>query len=148
MLLRDAPLYHDAMCSGTEDSFTFCQLPYPNPLTSCPSIGAVTCTEGSIYFLLVLHTTISSCRLAVSFICVFDSAAIAQCFSDGEFRLVNSNTTYRDDGSIEVFGRIEVCANFTYGSVCDYGWDLTDAQVFCRNYAQNILGGFTSNVSK
>jgi hypothetical protein len=80
---------------------------------------------------------------------VFDSVAVvAQCFYDGQFRLANSNTTYGSDGSIEVFGRIEVCANFTYGSVCDYGWDLPDAQVFCRNYAQNFFGINASNISK
>ena len=46
MLREDAPLYHNAMCNGTEENFNFCQLPYPSSLTSCPSIGAVTCTEG------------------------------------------------------------------------------------------------------
>ena len=80
---------------------------------------------------------------------MFDCAAvIAQCPYDGQFRLANMNTTYRSDGSIEVFGRIEVCANFTYGSVCDYGWDMADAQVFCRDYAQNAFGINASNISK
>ena len=76
------------------------------------------------------------------------SAVLALCSYDGQFRLANSNSTIRSDGSVEVSGRIEVCTNFTYGSVCDYGWDQADALVFCRNYAQNIFGVNASNVSK
>ena len=80
--------------------------------------------------------------------CVYISTAITQCPYEGQFILTNPNTAVRTDGSIEVTGRVEVCANFTYGSVCDYGWDQADADVFCRNYVQNVLGVFTNNVSE
>ena len=76
------------------------------------------------------------------------SAAITRCPYDGQFILANSNVTVRAYGSTEVTGRVEVCSNFTYGSVCDYGWDQVDAEIFCRNYVRNVLGIFADNVGK
>ena len=44
--------------------------------------------------------------------------------TDGSVRLVN--------GSIYQEGRVEVCVDGVWGSVCSSGWDTTDARVICK----------------
>ena len=36
------------------------------------------------------------------------------------------------DGDIDQEGRVEVCINGVWGSVCNTGWDDTDAYVTCK----------------
>ena len=44
------------------------------------------------------------------------------------------------DGIIEQEGRLEVCVNEVWGSVCDEGWDKTDAHVICQQLGYSDLG--------
>lgn len=43
----DAPIYRYAMCNGTEQDFSMCQLPKSDSNSTCPSIGVMNCTEGT-----------------------------------------------------------------------------------------------------
>ena len=49
--------------------------------------------------------------------------------SEGEVRLV--------DGRTEKDGRVEICLNGFWGSVCDVNWDERDARVVCRQLGFN-----------
>ena len=64
---------------------------------------------------------------------------ITPCNSDGEFRLTNiSNSTNPVEFSIVISGRVEVCYNGTFGSICDSGWDEPEARVFCTNFVTDL----------
>ena len=58
--------------------------------------------------------------------------SIAQC--TGEIRLV--------DGDSERDGRLEVCLNQRWGTVCNTGWSLPDSRVVCKQLGYSASGRF------
>ena len=63
------------------------------------------------------------------------STEIVKCFNpDGQgFRLFGGQVNYFIDSSVRATGRVDVCFNRTYGSVCSEGWDDYDAMAFCQD---------------
>ena len=51
------------------------------------------------------------------------------------------------DGLIENEGRLEVCVGGVWGSVCDDGWDKTDAHVACQQLGFSELGNNNTCIS-
>ena len=43
-------------------------------------------------------------------------------------------------GPIQQEGRVEVCSNGVWSSICDQNWDKTDAHVICQQMGYAELG--------
>ena len=56
----------------------------------------------------------------------------------GDIRLVN--------GVNNTDGRVEVCVDMQWASVCDNGWTNKDAEVVCNQLGLPIVGKFHNNL--
>ena len=52
------------------------------------------------------------------------------------------------DGGTLLEGRVEMCFNSRWGTVCDSAWDNSDATVVCRQVATEYGLEFADNLSK
>lgn len=52
--------------------------------------------------------------------------------TNGDLRLV--------DGSTPLEGRVEICINHAWGTVCDRSWSIADANVVCKQLGYQARG--------
>ena len=62
------------------------------------------------------------------------SADPTQNCTDGDIRLRG--------GATDSEGRVEICFNNHWGSICDNGWDISDATVVCKQLNYSTEGTF------
>lgn len=55
----------------------------------------------------------------------------------GDLRLVGGSSQYE--------GRVELCFNSVWRSVCEEQWGTNDARVVCRQLGYSVAGKLTSN---
>lgn len=58
---------------------------------------------------------------------------MASC-DDGDVRLVGGSTQYE--------GRVEVCINRAWGTICGSSWDISDSNIVCRQLGHMDLGKY------
>ena len=69
-------------------------------------------------------------------VCQAQSTPISNC-SNGDIRLVNGTTVLE--------GRLEICINYAWGTVCSQGFTADDAEIVCRQLKLPFNGVFICN---
>ena len=127
----------DVRCAGTEERLVDC--PYDQNTADCShsedsSVRCqITCeynsTTGSIIYFKVVYIQIANAAhivlvIVMSILYAYLLWTPVLC-RDGQLRLVG--------GSEPTEGRVEICYNETWGTICDDGWGDEEANVVCSS---------------
>ncbi len=89
-----------------------------------------------IFLQNILNFTSSIVLVYVTCLCNFCITLCLQLVdcANGDVRLVDGMNAHE--------GRVEVCYFSSWGTVCHYGWSVSDATVVCRQLGYSIIGNF------
>ena len=111
----------DLFCTGSEDSILDCQRnDYGLQHCSAYEVAGVQC-EGNYN---------ASCESLI--MVIMSNLLWLDLCSDGEVRITGDTSP--------TIGRIEVCINSTWGTICDESWDDRAASVVCRQLGYSPHG--------
>lgn len=83
-----------------------------------------------IFLVFSIDRFVRSCLGWLFFVSLFFTVAVV-C-QNGDLRLVN--------GSVSWVGRIEICWNEVWGTICDRSWGQFEANVACRQLGYAAIG--------
>ena len=126
----------DVECSGTEPSLEKCSksLLGINNCTHMQDAGARCIGNNSLQSV----PFVLAWPIELAFIYSTIGVTFTLC-NDGDIRLV--------DGEAKSEGRVEICIDGTWGTVCDNDWDSNDAAVVCRQLGLPTSGLFLTTTS-
>ena len=115
-------ILYDVECSLSESYNSLIQCSY-NALYATmycgdSTVASVVCVGNTLCFILFFNLLI-----------VYSHA---ESCTDGTVRLRGSTVQYA--------GRIEICIDTTWTSLCDQSWDFKDAQVVCKELGYSLYG--------
>ncbi len=76
----------------------------------------------------------------VHIVAFYTHTYIVTCF-EGHVQLI-TNDDFIDDSFLSPVGRVEICLNGKYGTICGDGWSDEDASVVCRQLGFSSDGEF------
>ncbi len=107
-------------CIGSEQRLVDCASQI-STVTSCMTSVEVTCLAGKV------AQNYNCCKYDIPILLGFSGCP------EGGVRLV--------DGATYTEGRVEICINNEWGSVCNQSWDIADANVVCRQLGLRTISG-------